>query len=229
MDTLINPTPATDNPLHLSKLAGVAFIGMALCYITLFIIYGAILGTPAEASTADKIAYLIENKALYNFTYILGYALFACLLCFCVYVVGTLSHKASRAAVAITSLFGYFWVVVLLCTAMIGISANEMLAAYSATNPEAAEVIFFARALMTESLGGGIEFIGGVWLVLLGVIGWRHQLFSKPLAAFTLIKGVIGVLTLICADTLLREMFGVTGIIWFIWMGIFMIKNTGGK
>ena len=223
MDTIINPSAS--GQYAIKRLAGTAFIGMALCYITLFIIYGAVLSTPANANTAEKIAYLIENKNLYNFTYVLGYVLFACLLCFCVYVIGQLSHKASKAMVAMMSLFGYFWVVVLLCTGMIGISSHELLAANSLRNPEAAEVIYYAGTLLTESLGGGIEFIGGVWLFLLGAISWRHGLLSKTLSVFTLVKGAIGIATLFSAELVLRYLFGLSGIVWFIWMGIVMVKK----
>lgn len=224
MKTMTNDTNQEQRPLI--RLAGAAFIGMALCYITLFVIYGAVLSTPADASTADKIGYIIEHKALFNFTYVLGYVLFACLLCFCVYVIGSLFQPVSKTAMAMATLFGYFWVVVLLCTGMIGISSHELLASYSTVNPAAADVIYHARALLTESLGGGIEFIGGVWLLIIGVIGWRHGVLSKSLSAFTVVKGAIGVLTLICADSILRDLFGITGIVWFIWMGVVLIRKA---
>ena len=223
MDTMINQT--NQGQRNLKPLAGAAFIGMALCYITLFAIYGAVLSTPADVSTAEKIAYLIENKGLFNFTYILGYVLFACLLCFCVYVVGGLYQQVSKPAMAMATLFGYFWVVVLLCTGMIGISSSELIASLSTTNPAAAEVIYYARVLLIESLGGGIEFIGGVWMLILGAVSWRNGLLSKALTIFTLVKAAIGILTLFCADSILRDLFGITGIIWFIWMGIAMIKK----
>lgn len=220
-----NTQTTADNQPQLQKLAGLAFIAMALCYISLFIIYGAILSKPTDGGTTEKIAYLVEHKALYNFTYVLGYMFFACLLCFCVYVISTLDTQASKATKAMTSLFGYFWVLVLLCTGMIGLTANELITGYQTSNPAAAEVIYFAKIMMTESLGGGIEFIGGVWLVLLAVMIWRHSLASKPLAVFTLIKGAVGIATLCSAETILREIFGVTGIVWFIWMGIALIKS----
>lgn len=223
MDTLINEMNPAQRPLK--PLAGAAFIGMALCYITLFIIYGALLSTPADATTAEKVAYLIENKGLLNFTYVLGYVLFACLLCFCVYVISGLYQQVSQPAMAMATLFGYFWVVVLLCTGMIGITSHELLASYSTSNPAAAEVIYYASILLTESLGGGIEFIGGVWLLLLGAVSWRHSLFSKPLSVFTLVKGAIGVATLFSAEPVLRDLFGITGIVWFLWMGMVMIRQ----
>lgn len=223
MNTNIDQIP--HNPNQLTFLAGIAFIGMALCYITLFVLYGAVIDMPIEATTAQNIAYLIENKGLFNLSYILGYIAFACLLCFCVYVTSCLYQQASKTTMAMASLFGYFWVVVLLCTGMIGISANELLASQNLTHPATAEVIFHTRNLMTESLGGGIEFIGGVWLLLLALASLRHKLLSTPLTLFTLVKGAIGVVTLFCTDSLLREMFGVTGIIWFIWMGIVLLKK----
>lgn len=223
MDTRINDVSRAPRPLR--PLAGTAFFGMAFCYITLFIIYGALLSTPADATTAEKIAYLIDHKALFNVTYVLGYVLFSCLLCFCVYVLSGLYQPVSPTVMAMATLFGYFWVVVLLCTGMVGITSNELLARYSTANPAAAEVIYYAGMLLTDSLGGGIEFIGGVWLLLLGATGWRHSLLSKPLSAFTLVKGAIGLATLFSAEPVLRVLFGITGIIWFLWMGMVMIKR----
>ena len=223
MDTMFNQT--NQRQPNLKPLAGVAFIGMALCYITLFAIYGAILSTSASATTAEKVAYLIENKGLFNFTYILGYVLFSCLLCFCVYVIGNLYQQVSQPAIAIATLFGYFWVVLLQCTGMIGITSSELIATLNASNPAAAEAIYYARILLIESLGGGIEFIGGVWMLILGIVSWRHGLFSKFLSMFTLVKAAIGLLTLFCADSILRDLFGITGIIWFIWMGVVLIKK----
>ena len=221
-----NITQTHPNLSQLKFFAGLAFFAMALCYITLFVIYGAVLSTPADATTAQKITYLIENKTLFNFTYILGYVAFACLLCFCVYVTNCLYQQTSNTTMAMASLFGYFWVLLLLCTGMIGISSNELLASENLTDPTASEVIFHSRSLITESLGGGIEFIGGVWLILLAMASLRHKLLSKSLGIFTLIKGAIGVLTLFCADSILREMFGITGIIWFIWMGVVFVKKS---
>ncbi|MFC3853220.1 hypothetical protein ACFOSD_10285 [Salinispirillum marinum] len=223
MDTLTNQMTPSKRPL--TPLAGAAFIGMALCYVTLFVIYGAVLRMPAEANTTEKIAYLIENKGLLNLTYVLGYVLFSCLLCFCVNVIGGLYQQVSPTAMAMATLFGYFWGVILLCAGMIGISSHELLASYSNSNPAAAEVIYYARILLTESLGGGIEFVGGVWLLLLGAVSWRHSLLSKPLCTFTLVKGAIGAATLFSAEPVLRDLFGITGIIWFLWMGLVMIKK----
>jgi hypothetical protein len=199
---------------------------MALCYVTLFIIYGVVLNTPANAPATEIIAYLIEYKSLFNLTYIVGYVLFSCLLCFCVYALYRLYYQVSKVTMVMASLFGYFWVVVLLCAGMIGIISHELLSSYSPSNTDAAEIIYYARALLTESLGGGIEFIGGVWLFMIGSVCWRHGLLSKPLSAFTLVKGVIGIATLFLAEPVLRDLFGLTGIVWFLWIGIVMIKNS---
>lgn len=217
--------PVSKDQQQLKQLAGLAFFGMALCYITLFIIYGAVLSPPANPSTAETIAYLIENKSLLNFSYVLGYVLFAMLLCFCVYLVGSFYRTESKITIVLATLFGYFWVVVLLCAGMIGITSHELLASYSTSDPAAAEVIYHARTLLTESLGGGIEFIGGVWLVGLGIVSWRHHQLSRALSAFTLVKGLIGVATLFSTASVLRDLFGITGIVWFIWMGLVMLKK----
>ena len=151
-----------------------SLFGMALCYVTLFVIYGAVLPAPTANDMASKIHRLVEHQTLVQWTYIVGYILFACLLSI---AVQTLHRRYGNTSLLIntTSLFGLFWVVVLLCTGMIGITVLELLSNQYLDDQANSQIVYVALVLLESALGGGIEFIGGMWVLLLGIAGWRYR------------------------------------------------------
>ena len=211
------------NP-QLMYLGAVSLIGMALCYIGLFIIYGAVLSPPGDNGIAEKVAYLIEHRTLVKSSYILGYVLFACFLCISVQAIHALYCKTSQVLINTASLFGLFWAIVLLCTGMIGITSLELMSTLDKSDQPASEIVYLSSLLMEESLGGGIEILGGLWVFLLGFAGWYHKLFSKPFAIFSIVKGAIGVFSLFATDEIFLILFGLTGIVWFIWLSAIVFK-----
>lgn len=212
---------------RLQHLGAISLFAMALCYLCLFIIYGAVLPAPGGESIGDKIAHLITHKALVTSTYIIGYILFACCLCISVQALHAFNHGSAGILINTASLFGLFWVLVLLCTGMIGITSLELISALPDSAQSDAAILYRTTVLLVESLGGGIEFIGGVWVLLLGIAGWLNKLFSKVFAVFSMVKGVVGIATLFSAESVLRDLFGLTGIVWFIWLGIIVWQSAG--
>jgi len=215
-----------DEHSNLRQLGAVSLIGMALCYICLFIIYGAMINPPhSGAETIDKITNLLAQKTLIKAGYVGGYVLFSCFLCVCIQVIHKLYGKSSSFLVNTASLFGLFWALVVLCTGLIGITSLETLSAIVNTAPDASEIIYLSSLLMEESLGGGIEILGGLWVFFLGVVGLRHKCFSRLFSAFSVFKGVIGISTVVIVDDILLDLFGLTGIIWFLWFSVIVYSG----
>jgi len=204
----------------LNKIGACASIGMALCYLSLFVIYGGLLNPPVDGSVTDKIAYLLAQHTLIKSTYLIGYIVFAGLLCLTTQALLQTYRADAPQVMDSASLFALFWALVLLCTGMIGITGLGQLGALQTTDPDGAAQLYRSIALLEESLGGGIELLGGVWVLLLGVAGWRGGLFSRSFSLFSLLKGSIGVATVVSSESILRDLFGLSGIVWFVWLGI---------
>ena len=69
--------------------------------------------------------------------------------------------------------------------------------------------------------------VGGLWVLLVSVVALKAGEFSKSLNYLGLIVGVAGISTVYPNETL-TEIFGITQIAWFIWLGISMLtqENT---
>ena len=91
-------------------------------------------------------------------------------------------------------------------------------------DPESAMQIWSSVSIISEGLGGGNEIVGGIWVLLLSIIALKGQLFSKTLIFLGILVGIAGILTVYPLD-LFTEIFGISQIIWFFWIGIFMIRK----
>ena len=80
-------------------------------------------------------------------------------------------------------------------------------------------------AVITESLGGGNEIVGGLWVLLISIAALNARVFPRGLNYLGIVVGISGVATIYPEDTI-TEIFGVTQIAWFIWLGIVMMRQS---
>ena len=66
--------------------------------------------------------------------------------------------------------------------------------------------------------------IGGLWVLLLSISAIKANEFPSQLNYLGVLVGAAGVSTIYPAE-ILTEIFGVTQIIWFIWLGIVLIRS----
>ena len=123
------------------------------------------------------------------------------------------------------SVFGIIWVGLVIASGMI---ANIGLAAaidLSATNAEQAMTLWIIINTIVEGLGGGNEVVGGLWVLLLSIAGLKTIALPKLLNWFGLFIGTVGILTIYPAEVL-TEIFGVSQIVWFSWLGAAMLTSS---
>jgi hypothetical protein len=78
---------------------------------------------------------------------------------------------------------------------------------------------------VVEGLGGGNEVVGGLWVLLLSFAALKGDQLSKKLNYFGIFVGMVGALTVYPAQ-LLTEIFGVSQIVWFSWLGAGMLASS---
>ena len=85
-------------------------------------------------------------------------------------------------------------------------------------------LIWSSVSIISEGLGGGNEIVGGIWVLLLSFIALKGGLFSKPLIFLGILVGLSGILTIYPLE-ISTEIFGISQIIWFLWIGVFMFRK----
>jgi hypothetical protein len=94
-----------------------------------------------------------------------------------------------------------------------------------ARNPEQAATVWLAIESVFNGLGGGVEVVGGIWVVLLSVAALRNGGLPRAFNTFGLLVGAAGLVTVVPALGEIGGMvFGLTQIVWFAWLGIAMLR-----
>ena len=79
-------------------------------------------------------------------------------------------------------------------------------------------------------MGGGVDLVGGLWILLVSWSALQSGGLPKPLNYLDMVIGVVGILTVVPAfGELGGAIFGLSQIVWFIWLGIVLLRRTGVK
>ncbi len=209
----------------IQKIGGICAILEALIYIFAFIIYGGILVYPnANASAVEQLNFLNDNYLILSILNLISYVLFGILLAVLVLAIHQRLKNHSPIFTNLASIFGIIWVGLVIASGMIGnIGLNSVLD-IGVKEPENAMLIWSSISIVSEGLGGGNEIIGGIWVLLISTIAFKKNIFSKLLNLLGLIVGIAGILTIYPLE-IFTEIFGISQIIWFLWVGISMIRK----
>ena len=211
---------------QLQKWGGTSAILEGIIYISAFIIYGAVLQFPESGTSAvQEITFLTENRVILSVMNLWIYVLFGVLLAV---LVLTMYHQLKPNAptlASIASIFGVVWVGLVIASGMIANIGLNAVIKLGATEPEQALSMWSNTSIVVEGLGGGNEVVGGLWVLLLSLAALKGGELSKPLIFIGLFVGAIGIATIYPLEVF-TELFGISQIIWFIWLGIFLLWDS---
>ncbi len=209
----------------LQKIGGVCAILEALIYIFAFIVYGGILVYPkANASAVEQLNFLTNNYLTLSILNLISYVLFGILLAVLVIAIHQRLKNYAPIFSNLASIFGILWVGLVISSGMIANIGLSSVLAIGVREPDNAMLIWSSVSIISEGLGGGNEIVGGIWVLLLSTIALKGQLFSKPLNILGILVGIAGISTIYPLE-IFTEIFGISQIIWFLWVGIFMIRK----
>lgn len=209
---------------NLQRMGGLAALMQGAIYVTLFVLFGSVLNLPATASVAEKLAFLGNHQALLMFTNLLGYVAFGVVLAVLVLALHERLKAKAPTLSSLAAMFGVLWIGLVIASGMIANIGLAKVVTLAAAAPEQAMAIWRANNVVVEGLGGGNEVVGGVWLLLLSAAALRAATLPRALSYLGLLVGVAGVLTIYPAE-LLTEIFGLSQIVWFFWLGLHLMRR----
>ena len=212
--------------LALQRSAGAAALLQAFAYVAGF---AAILGflNPGDVSnwsSMQRLEFVLDRKLSFQALNIFIYVIFGAAL---VVLTIALHERLKRGAPALSGIagaFGLIWAGLVIASGMIVSTGLDTVADLYARSPQEAASAWVAIGAIQNGIGGGIEFVGGLWLVLVSLAA--HGAISQPklLNYLGIFVGSAGILTVVPPLAGLGAVFGLGQIVWFVWTGFVLLK-----
>lgn len=215
--------------MNSNKLAGTASILMALIYVCAFVYFGAMVSFPASNEADVVMAFVTQNVNALWIAYFTIYVIFGVLLAVVVIaiddILSSCVNQTQSRLLRMGTLFGKIWVCLVIASGMIATIGMSHAVSTTAVSNEEAYRLWGVVSMLVESLGGGNELVGGVWVLLTSITALKQRMFGNTVNYTGCFVGLAGIATIYPAEVF-TEIFGITQIIWFIAIGVSLIKRS---
>lgn len=214
------------NQNGLQQMGGIAGIVAAITFIIGFIFFVTTLAplVSGELTAVETVEFLQSNQTLFYVWNLIIYVLFGIVQAVLTLALYERLKSARPATAQITVVLGLVWSGLVIASGMVSnVGASTVINLY-ASDPALAGTIWTAVDTVSIGLGGGNEIVGGLWVLLVSWIALRDVL-PKALNYLGMIVGVAGIVTLVPALTEVGAIFGLGIIVWYIWVGIVLLRN----
>jgi hypothetical protein len=210
----------------LYKIGGSAALTQAAIYIFGFILLiGSLSPEASSLSINERLAFLSSNQALYQLWIFVIYVLFGVVLVFLSFALNGILKAKQPILSGIAVIFGYVWSVLVIASGMITNIGLEAALAQQPKNIQQASQLWLTIETLQNGLGGGVEVVGGIWVLLVTLAGLKAHQLPKVMHWLGLLVGLAGILTVIPGLGDLGVVFGLLQIVWFAWLGIVLLKT----
>ena len=210
----------------LQKFGGFAALYIAISHLIGIVIFLVILDYLSITDPAQKVALNVEQQTVVFSTNLLMYVIFGFALIVLSLALYDRMKSGAPALVQVAAAIGVIWAGSLIASGMAANAGLATVVALYAKDPSQAVLIFQAIESITNGLGNANgEILGGTWTLLVSLAALRTGGLSKGLNILGLFVGAVGIITIIPALNALTGVFGLGQIVWFVWLGIVLLRN----
>jgi len=210
---------------NLQKMGGIASLGMATIYLVGFAVFLVILNPGVPLEPVERVAFLADNQIINFITILLIYVVAGFILVVLVQALYERLKVDSPAMMQTSAVFGFIWAGIVIVAGMVYIIGMDTVIGLYDKDPAQAASVWLVIGIVFQGLGGGIETVGGLWTLMISWAALRSGEFPKILNYLGLVVGIAGIATVVPALEDLTIVFGLGQILWFIWIGIILLKS----
>jgi hypothetical protein len=215
------------NMKTLQKSGGIAALYMAISHLIGFIIFIVVLDYINISDPAQKLAMNIEKQTVIFSTNLLMYVFFGFALIVLSLALYDRLKSGAPALMQVATAIGIIWAGSLIASGMAANAGLATVVALYAKDPPQAALTFQVIESITNGLGNANgEILGGPLTLLVSLAALRAGGFPKALNILGVFVGAVGIITIIPALNALTGIFGLGQIVWFIWVGIVMLRRS---
>ncbi len=215
----------------LQKSGGFAALYMAVAYLIGMITFIVILDYVGMTDPAQKVALLVDQQMVTFLTNLLMYVFFGVLLIVLSLALYDRLKPGAPALMQVATALGIIWAGSLIAGGMVANAGIAPVVALYAQDPAQAALTWQGIEAVANGLGNANgEILGGLWTLLVSLAALRAGGLPKGLNLLGLVVGAVGIISIIPGLTdLLTGVFGLSQIIWFVWLGIVLLRSNVGR
>ena len=214
----------------LQKSGGAAALFMAISHLIGLVIFIVVLDYISITDPAQKLAMNIEKQTVIFSTNLLMYVFFGFALILLSLALYDRLKSGAPALMQVATAIGIIWAGSLIASGMAANAGLATIVALYAKDPTQAALTFQAIDAITNGLGNANgEILGGSLTLLVSLAALRAGGLPKGLNILGLLVGAVGIISLIPGLADLVGIFGLGQIIWFVWLGIVLLRSNPGK
>ena len=215
----------------MQKSGGFAALYMAVAYLIGMITFIVILDYVSMTDPAQKVALLVDKQMVTFLTNLLMYVFFGVFLIVLSLALYDRLKPGAPALMQIATALGIIWAGSLIAGGMVANAGIAPVVALYAQDPAQAALTWQGIEAVANGLGNANgEILGGLWTLLVSLAALRAGGLPKGLNLLGLVVGAVGIISIIPGLTdLLTGVFGLSQIIWFVWLGIVLLRSNVGR
>jgi hypothetical protein len=215
------------NSVRQQKVGGLAALYLAAAFVVAMPYFLVFVKYQGVVDPLEKVALLVGNHNSMQAMHLITYVIFGIVLAVLALALHARLRDRSPILAQAATAVGLIWAFVLVASGMIFNAGMAAVVGLHATSPAQAVSAWQAIEPVTEGLGGsGGELLGGLWVLLVSVAALRTRGLPRLLNWLGVAIGTAGVLSVVPVLKDLGLGFGLLQIVWFVWLGIVMLRTT---
>jgi hypothetical protein len=217
---------------NLQKMGGTAALIGAATNLFALVTYLTVLAATGYGSDdpGQIVAFLADNQAFMRVWYQIIYLVFGVSMIFLLLALYERLKAGSPALAQAVTTFGLIWAVLVIVIGTLSINNLSTVVKLYGENPAQAATVWLTLDSVETGLGGGggETIVNALWLLLLSWAALRARELPRVLNYLGVVIGVAGILEVVLLPAL-AAVYGLGLIIWFVWLGIVLLRSNPGK
>jgi hypothetical protein len=219
------------NMKTLQKFGGFAALYLGVVYMIGMVIFLVVLDYLSITDPAQKVALLVDKQMVIFSTNLLMYVFFGVFLIILSLALYDRLKSRAPAIMQVATVIGIIWAGSLIASGMVANAGIAPVVALYAKDPAQAALTWQGIETVANGLGNSNgEILGGLLTLLVSLAALRSGGLPRSMNILGLLVGVVGIIALVPGLTeLMTGVFGLSQIIWFVWLGIVLLTSYPGK
>lgn len=207
-------------------MGGIAALYEAAAYLVGIVFFIFVVDYSGVVDPVQTVALLVDNQVSMYIMTLFVFVVFGVFLVVLALALYDRLKASSPAMVQTATVFGLIWAGLVIASGMIFIIGMDTVIDLYGQDPAQAATVWLAIDSVFDGLGGGVELVGGIWTLLVSWAALRAGELPRTLNYLGVVIGVVGILTVAPALEVLTDVFGLSQIVWFVWLGIVMLRGS---